>query len=441
MLVCLATFAAACQDTPSAPAEPSFSQPPPQPQPQTQPNKPDAATATIHSMSSLTTNDTDRTDRQTPAASLQPRHTSTTPATKPQPTLLPDEPPPQGASREFSTDFSRHTVPYNEILSGGVPKDGIPTIDDPTFVSIAEADTWLKLVEPVIVVEVNDDARAYPIQILIWHEIVNDEVGGLPLSVTFCPLCNTAIVFERTVNDMVLDFGTSGRLRYSNLIMYDRQTETWWQQANGEAIAGEFAGHTLEFYPAQMIAWADFKDAHPDGTVLSRETGYNRAYGSNPYVGYDDVATPPFLYDGPPTPGTLLPVERILAVEYGNETVAYPFGVLKYLRVLNDTVDTLPVVVLWSAGTSSALDAVVIAEGRDVGAANAYERTVDDQTLTFVAEGDTLFRDEQTNSIWNARGEAISGDLAGTTLRPIVAVNHFWFSWAAFKPETRVYEP
>jgi hypothetical protein len=154
-------------------------------------------------------------------------------------TFLPEQATPRGAAVEFSTDFSKHTVNYDEILSGGPPKDGIPAIDLPRFVSAEEADAWLKPVEPVILVEVGEDARAYPIQILMWHEIANDTVGGLPLTITFCPLCNTAIVFERRVDGQVLDFGTTGRLRYSNLIMYDRQTETWWQQASGEAIAGE----------------------------------------------------------------------------------------------------------------------------------------------------------------------------------------------------------
>ena len=144
-------------------------------------------------------------------------------------------------------------MPYSEILSGGPPKDGIPAIDDPKSISIEEADAWLELQEPVVLVQVGDDARAYPIQILMWHEIVNDTVGGVPVPVTYCPLCNTGVAFERTFEEQVLDFGTTGRLRYSNLVMYDRQTETWWQQATGEAIAGEFTGRQLTFVPASMF--------------------------------------------------------------------------------------------------------------------------------------------------------------------------------------------
>src|ERR671935_2063978 len=203
-------------------------------------------------------------------------------AAAPTPTLLPREDPPAGATAEFTTDFRKHIVPYREILSGGPPKDGIPALDHPHFVGVRDADRWLAPHEPVIALQVGDDARAYPVQILVWHEIVNDTVGGVPIAVSYCPLCNTAIAFERTVDGRVLDFGTTGRLRFSNLIMYDRQTETWWQQATGTAIAGELTGTQLVFRPAAIIAWSDFKAAHPSGQVLSRETGFQRAYGQNP---------------------------------------------------------------------------------------------------------------------------------------------------------------
>lgn len=355
-------------------------------------------------------------------------------------TLLPEEAPPFGAPLEFETDFSRHTVPYGEILSGGPPKDGIPAIDHPRFVGVAEADAWLEPMEPVILFEANGDARAYPLQILTWHEIVNDTVGGVPVVLTFCPLCNTAIAFERTVAGQVLDFGTTGRLRFSNLIMYDRQTETWWQQATGEAIAGELAGTRLAFRPASIVAWDDFKAAHSQGQVLSRDTGFSRPYGRNPYEGYDDVNRPPFLYEGPETPGILPPVARVLTLEVNGEAVAYPYDILSDVAVVNDSVGGVDVVVLWAPGTASALDAGTVAGGRDVGSAAAYTRVLDGQTLTFARDGERLV-DRETGSEWNALGQATGGALAGKQLSPVVAVDHFWFSWAAFKPETRVYAP
>jgi hypothetical protein len=355
------------------------------------------------------------------------------------PTLLPPEEPPASA-REFKTDFSKHSVPYREILSGGPPKDGIPAIDNPAFVSVTDADAWLKPTEPVVLFEAGGAARAYPIQILIWHEIVNDTVGGVPVTVTFCPLCNTAIAFERTVDGRVLDFGTTGRLRFSNLIMYDRQTETWWQQASGAAIAGELTGTNLVFRPAAIIAWSDFKAAHPNGQVLSRDTGFTRSYGTNPYTGYDDVNNPPFLYQGPPTPGVLPAVARVLTVDVNGDAVAYPYDVLQKVHVVNDTVGGTDVVVLWAPGTASALDAGTVAGGRDVGAANVYARVLDGQRLTFALDG-TGVVDQETGTEWNVLGQAIGGKLTGKQLDPVVSVNHFWFSWAAFKPETRVYAP
>jgi thiol-disulfide isomerase/thioredoxin len=331
-------------------------------------------------------------------------------------------------------------VPYSEILSGGPPKDGIPAIDDPQFVSIEEADEWLESQEPVVLVQVGDATRAYPIQILMWHEIVNDTVGGVPVTVTFCPLCNTGVAFERTFEGQVLDFGTTGRLRFSNLVMYDRQTETWWQQATGEGIAGEFTGRQLTFVPASMISWADFKATYPDGTVLSRETGYSRNYGRNPYTGYDDVNRSPFLYVGPETPGTLAPMARVVTVDLNGEAVGYPYEVLQEVRVVNDTVGGVPIVVLWAPGTASALDAGSVAGGEDVGAATTFSRELDGQRLTFVFDGDRIV-DEQTDTEWDVLGQAVSGSLAGSQLTPVVSINHFWFSWAAFRPETRVYSP
>jgi thiol-disulfide isomerase/thioredoxin len=354
------------------------------------------------------------------------------------PTLLPEESPPVGAESQFSTDFSKHSVPYSEILSGGPPKDGIPAIDEPQFVSVEEADGWLEPQEPVVLAQVGDDARAYPIQIFMWHEIVNDTIGGVPVTVTFCPLCNTGVAFERTFDGQVLDFGTTGRLRFSNLIMYDRQTETWWQQATGEGIAGEFAGRQLTFVPASMISWADFKATYPDGTVLSRETGYSRDYGRNPYTGYDDVNRSPFLYVGPETPGTLPPMARVVTVDLNGEAVGYPYDVLQEVHVVNDTVGGVPIVVLWAPGTASALDAGSVAGGEDVGAATTFSRELDGQTLTFVFDGDRIV-DEQTGTEWDVLGQAVSGPLAGSQLTPVVSINHFWFSWVAFRPETRVY--
>lgn len=361
-------------------------------------------------------------------------------AATPKPTIPVDDSPPLNAQREFKTDFSKHLAPYAEIFSGGPPKDGIPSLLNPKFVTVKEADSWLKPVEPIILFEINGDARAYPIQILMWHEIVNDTVGGVPVIVTFCPLCNTAIAFERTVKGQTLDFGTTGRLRYSNLIMYDRQTETWWQQGTGEAIVGELTSAKLVFRAVSIIAWEKFKAAYPNGKVLSKDTGYGRGYGANPYSGYDDVNSSPFLYRGPKTPSVLPAVAYVLTIDLNSQAVAYPYETLKQVNVVNDNVGGKEIVVMWAAGTAASLNADTVAGGRDLGSANAFARELDGQLLTFVFQNGQIV-DKGTGSEWNILGQAVNGKLKGKSLAPVIAINHFWFSWAAFKPETRVYKP
>jgi hypothetical protein len=347
------------------------------------------------------------------------------------------EPAPNGAPDEFRTDFARHTIPYAEVLSGGPPKDGIPAIDTPAFIDVEAANLWVRPLESVAYVVINGDARAYPVQVLIWHEIVNDTVGGVPVSVTYCPLCNTAIAFERVFDGRTLDFGTTGRLRYSNMLMYDRQTETWWQQGNGEGVAGLYAGRVLQQRPVALIAWSDFKRAHPDGKVLSRDTGIVRRYGVNPYAGYDKPGQKPFLYEGPDTPKQLPPLARVIGLTMGDDAVAIPYDALEKTRVISATVGGAPVVAFWAAGAASPLDSENLAGGRDIGAAMAFSPVLDGVALTFSAS-DGGFRDAQTGSTWDHLGRATAGPRAGAQLAPLAAVNHFWFSWAAFYPNTRV---
>ena len=338
----------------------------------------------------------------------------------------------------WATDFSRHSVPYDEIRVGIQGRDRIPPIDRPVFTDFLNADTWLDPQEPVISLEIGGAARAYPLQVLIWHEIVNDSLGNTPVSVTFCPLCNSAVAFDRRRDGVVYDFGTSGNLRNSDLIMWDRQTESWWQQFTGEAIVGDLTGRTLTMLPASIISYESFKSAYPDGEVLSRDTGYTRDYGSNPYGGYEKIDRPPFLYDGE-LDGRLRPKERVVAVTLNGVDVAFPFSVLEQERTVNYSQGNSALVVFFQHGTKSAIDSGVIAFSKDVGATGVFDPLVDGEVLTFKAMGDDIV-DEQTGSVWNIVGEAIRGPLAGTSLTPIVHANHFWFAWAAFKPETVIYQ-
>ena len=339
---------------------------------------------------------------------------------------------------DWDTDFSLHSVPYDEIRGGGVPQDGIPPIDNPKFVTAQEADDWLGDREPVIALEIDGDVRAYPLQILTWHEIVNDEVGGVPVSVTFCPLCNAAIVFDRRLDGVVYDFGTSGNLRNSDLIMWDRQTQSWWQQFSGEAIVGTLTGRKLTFLPSSIVSFGFFKEAYPDVKVLSRDTGFSRSYGRNPYAGYDRADNPPFLFDGV-LDGRLLPKERVAAVTVGEVDLAFPFSVLEQERVVNYKANGQDLVVFFVSGTASALDQSSIQDSRDVGSTGVFDPVLDGEKLTFKAEGDTII-DNETGSVWNILGEAVEGPLTGERLTPLVHADHFWFAWAAFKPDTLIYQ-
>jgi hypothetical protein len=349
--------------------------------------------------------------------------------------LLPAEPPPFSTA-DWTTDFTRRTVPWDQILSGGPPKDGIPAIDHPQFEPVAAAQDWLSERDPVIFFAYKGEARAYPLAILIWHEIVNDVVGGKPVAVTFCPLCNASIVFDRTLEDQVLDFGTTGRLRNSDLVMYDRQTESWWQQVTGEGLVGEYAGAQLTFLGGQVISFADFAAAYPQGQVL-KAPDFHRSYGRNPYTNYDSGR--PFLFDGELDP-RLPPTERILGIELHGEVKAYPFSKLATTGVLHDEVGGEPVVILYKSGTASALDTADISAGRDVGSAAAFSRQLGGRLLTLHVLDDDAFRDKETGSTWTILGQAIAGDLAGQQLELLLAFDHFWFAWHAFYPQTLVYE-
>ena len=347
----------------------------------------------------------------------------------------------------WRTDFNKHSVPLSEFQSGGPPRDGIPPIDAPRYVFQADADAWLAPEAPVIAVVLEQSdaslvARAYPLQILLWHEIVNDTLGETPLTVTFCPLCYTAVAYDRRLEPggTIYDFGTTGNLRHSDLVMWDRQTESWWQQFSGDAIVGELTGAHLTFLPAQIVSWQAFKEAYPDGDVLSRETGFDRPYGTNPYPGYDDIDSRPFLFDGE-TDDRLPLMERVVGVLRGGQGVAYPFPVLRERRLIEDQVDETLLVVLWAPGTSSAVDTRDVATGRDIGQAGVFGRGLGERVLSFSPGPGDDFTDAETGSTWDVSGLAIAGELLGDRLTLIPHTVVFWFAWAAFQPEGRLWQP
>lgn len=256
-----------------------------------------------------------------------------------------------------NTDFSKKSVDFNEIMSGGPPRDGIPAINDPKMIKIS-AESRLGDREPVMTVEIKGQTpRAYPVRYLMFHEITNDVIGGIPVAVTFCPLCNSGITFDRRVNGQTLTFGVSGKLRNSDMVMFDRETESWWQQFLGMGIVGEMTGAKLKQLPGWMESWGDFKARNPDALVMDQPDA-NRPYGTNPYTGYDTGS--PFLYRGENPPHGIGPLERVVVIG----TRAWPLSRFADANQITES----GVIITWKKGTASALDKRSIAKSRDVGA-------------------------------------------------------------------------
>ena len=262
------------------------------------------------------------------------------------------------------TNFEMTTVEdWGEIMSGGPPKDGIPALNEVSFIPVGD-ETRLGENEPVITVEIDGaEPRAYPIRYLTWHEIVNDTVADVPVAVTFCPLCNSGITFDRRVDGRVLTFGVSGKLRNSDMVMFDRETESWWQQAIGTGIVGEMTGVELTQLPTWMESWTEFKTRNPNGLVMD-EPNARRPYGRNPYVSYDSSRRP-FLYSGEMPPHDIPPLMRVVRV--GDK--AWTFDRLRQEETINEAGLTLS----WTSGQASALDSRTIAEGKDVGTARVRD--------------------------------------------------------------------
>ena len=345
------------------------------------------------------------------------------------------------ATEPWPTDWRNRTIDLGELLLGLPmldPRDGIPPIDDPVFEPAAAASEWLEDRVPGVLVQVGGETRFYPLGILHRHEIVNDQIGGIPVAVTYCPLCNTALAFDRRVDGHVLRLGVSGLLRNSDLVMWDDRTVSLWQQVTGEAVVGAAAGTVLAPLPTAIVSFGDFAASYPEGPVLTGGRERSGAYDSNPYVGYSTRSAPGGFYTGEIDP-RYPALERVVGVTEGGGAAAYPFPVISELGAVNDSVGGVPVVVLWGGDTADALDTRAVSEGRPVGTGVAYLRTVDGRELTFTKERG-VFRDEETSSTWTLLGEAVSGPLAGTRLRFAVHRNEFWFVWGAFFPEGRVYE-
>lgn len=342
----------------------------------------------------------------------------------------------QFAAGTWKTDTSKKSIDLRELRAGGPPKDGIPAIGRPKFVAASQA-TWLARGELVIAYAAGGQARAYPLQILMWHELVNDEISGQPILVSYCPLCNSAIVFDRRVNGDTLDFGVSGMLRNSDMVMYDHQTDSLWQQITGEAIVGTYTGRTLKMLSSQMISFEDFSHTYPDGVVLSRDTGFSRDYGRNPYQGYEFGNGPIMPVRRRTKPG-VRPMDKLVVLSDGGRRYrAYTMKSLAQTGVTHDRLGGRPVAIFHSRAGLSPVDHADMSRSREVGSIGVFRAELDGQVLKFRRKNNSI-EDRQTGSRWSLTGVAEEGALKGKRLEPVEHGVYFAFAWLAFQPDTVV---
>ncbi len=324
-----------------------------------------------------------------------------------------------GVTANSEEKSSGALVPLEKIVSGGPPRDGIPSIDNPKFVS-AEKATFMQDGDIIIGLQHNGISKVYPLKILVWHEIVNDDIGSLPVAVTYCPLCFTNMVFDRTIDGQVVEFGTSGKLYNSNLVMYDRLSESYWSQGMAKGIVGKYSGYELKRVPFDLVYWKEWKELYPNSLVLSTDTGSTRPYGVDPYGDY--YTSSEIYFPVEHRDDRLGPKELVMGLEHKNNYKAYKLDDIEKQQVINDSVEEKKVLLLSLHPFMS----------------RAYDRTLEGKVLEFQLNDNTLI-DKQTGSVWNFDGQAISGQLEGKQLTRIALDPSFWFSWTAFHPDTALY--
>ena len=281
-------------------------------------------------------------------------------------------------------DLSNSLLPVEQIFHGGPPRDGIPALSDPKLIKAAQA-KYLQSTDRDVGVVLHGEARAYPIAILNWHEIVNDEINGQHFAVTYCPLCGTAVAFEASIDGKATDFGVSGLLYNSDVLLYDRETESLWSQILGKAVAGKRVGKHLTPIPISHTTWRAWRSKHPATQVMSDETGHFRDYGRNPYAGYEESRSTYFAVNNE-APDTYHPKEVVVGLGIDGIYKAYPFIELdkQGKRRFSDSVN----------GTNF-----------------NFEWDSDNRNITIT-------------------------DTAG---KPVASIQGFWFAWFAFHPDTEVF--
>jgi hypothetical protein len=339
--------------------------------------------------------------------------------------------------RHLDTErFPEALIDRTRIVSGGPPPDGIPSIDEPVFEAAAEVD-WLSDDEAVLAVRVGEAERAYPIQIMTWHEIVNDEFAGTPVTVTYCPLCNSAVAFDRRHEDRVLDFGTSGSLYLSALVMYDRQTETLWTHFDGRAVVGTLVGAELDRIPVATVPWGEWRDANPDGEVLSRDTGFVRDYGRNRYIGYDQLERPLSGFHTGGVDTRTAPMRRVVGIGGTDRDLAIDLEHLRSRSTLEASIDGRPVTIWHAPGVASPLQRAAVDGGDDIGTTAVFATDVLDEPRTFTRVGGR-FVHQASGTSFDLFGRGLDGPLTGLQLERVTHLDTFWFAWSSYHPDTEL---
>jgi len=350
---------------------------------------------------------------------------------------------PRNTEYQWKTDTTIKNVALSEIILL-MPRGGFPSLNYPKFIGKADGLNAFYKHEPVIAVALNSVAKAYPLNMLTMHEMSNDSLAGVPILPTFCPLCNSSIVYNRLLKyngkEYLLDFEVSGMLRNSDMIMADKQTETWWQQLSGTGIVGELTGAELEVIPSMVISVEEFFNRYPEGEILSPQTASANDYGSNPYVGYDDKDNTPYksFFDPEEISDRLPAMERIISVNRDGLFKIYPYTKLIEEGVINDNFNGSRFVLFYESKTVSILDQEEIAESKAVGSATVFYSNLDGNFLNFTMKDGKII-DKNTKSVWDITGLCIQGKLKGKMLQPMVHGNHFAFAFLSFYPNSIIY--
>lgn len=353
---------------------------------------------------------------------------------------------PRNIEFNWKTDTSKHIAELSEFTVA-LPRGAFPKIDFPKFIGKEKGLKEFYDQEPVISVEMGGDAKAYSLNMLSIHEISNDTLNGVPILVTYCPLCNSGIIFDRRLTfegkDWLLDFEVSGMLRNSDMVMFDPQTESWWQQLMGQAMVGDLAGAELEILPSLIISVEEFFERYPNGKILSKENGDQESqayYGTNYYAKYDSIGNSPWgkYFDMDLLDNRLPAMERIVDIESEKGHKIYPFSAISEKGVINDSFGSKNIVLFFKAGTVSILDEKEIDKSKDIGSVTVFNSELDGQVLNFVKKGEEFF-DSETDSKWDLTGRCVAGSLKGKHLEIATHSQHFAFAWLAFHPGSVIY--